>query len=243
MADSIAIFGGATEAAAGGGGGIAFVQSNYTTSEDYDQVVSHAMTSDVTSGNLLVVIFACGYCEGSPSPSTSWLAKTAGTATIGTVKLNTQQIWTYNDQKMLLMYSVPITGSGTLTLTHTQDTNGIAQILNCIEFEGDWTSHTIDGTNTGASAGIDEAVIQSGTVASSGESLFVGASMTDDASWTSVTIDGNFTESLSTILQSGYDSWFRAGYRIFNGTDQIEWAVVDPNYAYWRAQLVVHGEG
>jgi hypothetical protein len=99
---------------------VTFVQSKGNVA-DPSTTVDVAMDSDVTSGNILLI----AVLSRIESPLTaSQITKQAGTATIGTVTIDRQrdEYNTYGDSNWdtVALASVPVTGTGSLTLRFTQ---------------------------------------------------------------------------------------------------------------------------
>lgn len=103
-------------------------------------------TGNVTNAN--VVIVAVTVFDNGGNPGTTTLAKSAGTSTIGTVVTDISYSATYVAGVKMYIFRVPITGTGslTLTLTNSVGTDGF--------WTGGWeeysylTSFSLDGSTT-----------------------------------------------------------------------------------------------
>lgn len=87
--------------------------------------------ANVTSGNTVL----CGVMDlGLSTFSALFLTKTAGTATVGTIALDQGLIGTASGSNTGI-YRIPITGTGTVTLTYNDGTSNYI-VLGCAEFSG-----------------------------------------------------------------------------------------------------------
>lgn len=170
---------------------ISRVQFGGTQAADTSSI-SIATGSNVTAGNLLI-IYGMKY---SPSDADVFvvgdLTKTAGTATLGTITLDVDDFSDNGtDGVMAAVYSVPITGSGSLTLQITSDSGSYLAIA-YEEVSGADTSGTrLEATNeaTGNSGSPD-----SGNCTSAGGAIFCGCAATYAIASHTWTQDGAFTQ-------------------------------------------------
>lgn len=170
---------------------ISRVQFGGTQAADTSSI-SIATGSNVTAGNLLVV-YGMKY---SPSDTDILvigdLTKTAGTATLGTITLDVDHFYDHGtDGVMAAVYSVPITGSGSLTLQITSDSGSYLAIA-YEEVSGADTSGTrLEATNeaTGNSVSPD-----SGNCTAAGGAIFCGCAATYAIAGHTWTQDGAFTQ-------------------------------------------------
>lgn len=115
----------------------------------------------VTSGNSLL----CGvtmYGLGWPyaNPISGMLTQTAGTATSGTITIDQYSGGLDTPTGVFTgLYRVPITGSGTITVTFSPGDSGLYFVIGCAEFSGlhasplTATLGTVTGTGTAHSTG------------------------------------------------------------------------------------------
>lgn len=121
------------------------VNNGSSTSLAYTFDASH----QVASGNI-VMVGVSSYNGGAQNYAAGDLTKTAGTATIGAVALDcaTNQP---SSNIGCAIYRVPVTGSGTLTLTFTSNGGGVYGFIGCGEFTGQNATPFDSGkTNSGA---------------------------------------------------------------------------------------------
>lgn len=184
-----------------------------------DDTASISITPDsnVTAGNLLIV-YAMKY---SPSDADVFVAgdlsKSSGTATIGTVTLDVQNLWDAgSDGVMAGIYSVPVTGTGSLTLQITGD-SGCWFFIVVQEVSGaDTSASRVAGTN---SAPDTSSPYDSGTVALTGGGIFATCLSTYSLFALTFTPDAAFT--LADEQESADHMTGAAAYRIVttNTTD------------------------
>jgi len=140
--------------------------------------MDQATGSNVTSGNLLIVCVAKLNVTGSSDAFVLGdMSKTAGTATIGTITLDASRNYNYSGSNYIAtaIYSVPITGNGSLTMRCALGTSQYG-VIGVAERSGLDTSGsrcedfaTAEGADSGA------AEPNSGDATSAAGALFVGA--------------------------------------------------------------------
>jgi hypothetical protein len=186
----------------------AIVQTK-TVSASNASSVDAVFDSNVTNGNLIV--FVVGVDPGQETWVAGDLAKQAGTATIGTIALDVQEY--VGSDYSVAIWSIPVTGTGSLTL-RLSCAAGSTPYVSTIEVSGaDVSGSRLYGTNQNR----DQAVgtLNSGTVATTGGGIFVGA--------------GNMAGGTSYVIKSGWTSiesvQVGIGYRIVSGatTDSASW--------------------
>jgi len=167
-------------ASSGGGGAnnIALVGSNFGGVSDGTTPASRAYTmpQSVTSGNNVIVL--CATASGTMTYTAGMLAKTGGTATVGTIVLDGGTNATSPNLLGLGIYRVPITGSGTLTLTFTPTSSRYSSVsaaefsniasVNTFGFNGGQSATETTGSQAGGSPGM----------------IFYGATENSSATWT-----------------------------------------------------------
>lgn len=213
----------------GGGGTVTFVQSAHG---EAGSGVSPTATfsSNVTSGNLLVIV-ASAYRAGTPPHAFSLgdLTKSSGTATLGTAQLDIQHARsTGSNEGRVAIWSIPVTGTGSLTLSLAVNTGDYANLA-AAEFSGaDTTSGRLDTSlgNDGPGTGTGCVI---GDMTSAGAGVFVGGFAAYTSTTSSWTPDGAFT----TIFNVG-DVAYNASaaiYRIVSSatTDSAD-VSISPGY-------------
>jgi len=150
--------------------------------------VSCAYPGNVTSGNLLVV---CVAWDSEDDPS-GGVTKLSGTATVGTFVLDGTVSVT--GQQSALIYSAPVTGTGSLTV-ECYHSSSKSWVIGVQEYSGaDITASRVDGTaKTGTGTGL---TASTATQTSAAGAVFVGAcSAWFTTNTTLVPVAGNnFTE-------------------------------------------------
>lgn len=179
--------------------------------------VAVSAPANVTAGSLLVVTVVLATQTTNRAPVVGDLTKTAGTCTIGTVAMdvvNTRDLGT-NWYLHTAVYSIPITGSGSLTLTLANAPTGswLNATLSEYSATGGWNATAatrLVGTNTGSGSSTSPATA---SVTSTGGALFVASLNVDTASTLSITEGGSFT--LLDELENP------ASFQTFSATDRI----------------------
>lgn len=225
---------------------ITFVQAPAGISANATTSASLAFGSNVTAGNLVVVVAP----KFSPS-NDAWQAgdctKSAGTATIGTiafdVSISNQQAsdGVYAD---MAIWSAIVTGSGSLTMQVSGAASNSYILLSVAEFSGAWDSSRLETSNTNnADPGTTTTNCDSGSVTSAGAALMLagiqlnvvsgGGTLTEDGSFTSL-----FTNTTTTDDNGG------AQYRIVSTgtTDAANWTLSGDTLAAWAAAIAVYKE-
>lgn len=186
----------------GGGGTITFVQSAHGEGGSGTSPTA-TFSSNVTAGNLLTIV-ASAYRAGTPPHAfiAGDLTKSSGTATIGTVALDLQHARANGSSSEIrvALYSVEVTGSGSLTLSLAVNTGDYANIA-AAEFSGaDTSSGRLDTSTSNDAAGPGSgANLQIGDMTSAGAGLFVGGFGAYTSATSTWTPDGAF----STIYNVG----------------------------------------
>lgn len=108
----------------------------------------------VTSGNFIF----CGVNDlSAPAYVAGFLTKTAGTSTIGTVVLDQSRA----TNASIALYRIPVTGTGTITLTYNPANGANYRNIGCAEFTG--INATPLSTNSGLAGG-SSALHSSGSI-------------------------------------------------------------------------------
>lgn len=201
--------------------------------------VALTFPNNVASGSLLTFVVAASVGPASDAPIVSDLTKTSGTATIDTVSLDLVDTRLIGGVYYLhvAIYSVLVTGAGSLTMTYA-NVGSSSYWIGGDEYTGSWDGTRVEDT---ASAQATSTAPSSGDATSAGAALFVGgqgmatgalAGMTPDAAFTQIAEnEGSATQvqgsAISRIVGSGT-------------TDAASWTN-DVNQE-WLALLVVYKE-
>lgn len=177
--------------------------------------VALTFPNNVTAGSLLTFVVTASVGTTSDAPVAADLTKTSGTATIGTVSLDLVDTRLIGGVYYLhaAIYSVLVTGSGSLTMTYANVANATYFIAGD-EYTGSWDSTRVEDT---ASAQATSTAPSSGDATSAGAALFIGAQgmatgalagMTPDAAFTQIAEnEGSSTQvqgsAISRIVSSG----------------------------------------
>lgn len=141
--------------------------------------MDQATGSNVTAGNLLIVsVNKLNVTGASDAFVLADLSKLSGTATIGTITLDVSRNYNYTGTFYIATatYSVPITGSGTLTMRCVLGGSGQYGIIGLAERSGvDVSGSRVEATNSAEGADTGIALPDSGNATSAAGALFVGA--------------------------------------------------------------------
>lgn len=191
----------------------------------------------VTSGNSVLVGCATWWgAGGGETHAAGDLTKTAGTATVGSAVKDVEVTPIDCDGGGAMcnstIFRIPITGTGTLTLTVL---NNGAESLTCVaqEYSGFDATTPLQGSNTGSNT---SGAPTTGTVAGTGEGLFFGALGIGTAAAITVTQGADFDslyemESGVTFMAGGHEE------RIVTSdtTDAADWT--SPTTERWTAAV------
>lgn len=217
------------------------VSQSIGASADGASSIVKATASNVTAGNRLVICVG-KYNNNADAPILADISKSAGTCTLGAFALDKVITGTTNFFYVAI-YSAPITGSGSCTITVAGGDADCYWNITLIEIASSLGVPEIENTN-GAS-GAKAAAIDSGNVTSAGAAIFVGALTTDITAVVTHTIDGAYTlvfeqEDGSNHLGGAF------GYRIVaaSTTDSASWSAPNSgsgaNYTAWSVALAVY---
>jgi len=169
--------------------------------DDGSTVAFNMNGANVTSGN---VVF-CGVSQGSEVTYTAgMLTKTAGTSTVGTIALD--KTYAKTGGPTVGIYRIPVTGTGTLTLTFNPD-SGNYLVMGCVEFSGINASpvSTTNGTATGTGSG-GSAIETTGSVSSTDLGVMIYCACeasTDDYTRTAISDVEVFKSNSASAHQTG----------------------------------------
>lgn len=150
-----------------------------------------AFASNVTSGNLILIGCSRYAAGGNTAFVAADCTKSAGTATIGTVTLDKQSNVASANPTQAGVWSVPVTGSGSLTIA-VAGPAGSYFTMAIGEYSGtDVSGSRIDGTPSSNTATTGTNPVTSGTTTSTGDALFFGVAATDYADNTYTPTPGN----------------------------------------------------
>lgn len=185
-----------------------------------------AFPGSVTSGNLLVLTMARGSAGGSDPMAVGDISQSAGTATLGSFQLDRgheQAIGGSNYQNVAI-YSVPVTGTGSCTLSVGGGAGADYWGVAVQEYSGaDTSASRVNAVNSGVGT---STTVVSGTAATGGDGLLVGAatlwgsssiSITPQAAWAQVAEeeDGSLWQMFASADQSVAS----------DTTDEAEWTL------------------
>lgn len=222
---------------------VTFIQGGGTTTNS-NATSTRAFSSNVTSGNRVVITAVKGYTD---STHTAFVAgactKNAGTATIGSVTLDkTTSILAPGPLYIDVgIWSADVTGSGSLTMQVTDGTSlasSLFWVMSAAEVHSNEGSMTVDQTNSATNT---TGAPDSGSVTPTNfDAVLFGVCGTDQGTNTAYTQDGAFTsiyeEPDGTSHQTG-----ESIYRIMtSGSDSASWTA--PNAQQWGAAVVAYRE-
>jgi hypothetical protein len=154
--------------------------------------IAIAFPNNVAVGSLLTVIVA-NVTTGADSPVIAGqLAKSAGTATVGTITMDKAEgtllsgVYPMN----VGIFSCIVTGAGSLTLTYTASSSQLGLYIAINEFTGSWDGSRVEATSSADGA---STAPSAGTLTSAGAALFVDGFALGNGSPVTVTEDGTFT--------------------------------------------------
>lgn len=208
---------------------------------DNSTSVSKASGSNVTAGNL-VIVAAIKYSPGSNDPFVVGdVSQSAGTATLGewTKDVDIIREYTTGEYVAAALFSAPVTGSGSCTVTVGGAVAGSYWALGIAERSGlDVSATRVESTNTG---GAESGAPATGTATSAAGALFVGAVATVDTSAATHTPGADYTQ----IYEEEDGSLHMMGSvedRIVTGgtTDAADWQA--PTTLEWAAVVAVYKE-
>jgi hypothetical protein len=226
---------------------ISKVQSPAGTYTNGGSSVSLAFGSNVTSGNLVVACVSSIYA-GSPSMTAADMSK-SGTATLGTWVLDKTNnvLATYYWGGAIL--SVPVTGTGSLTVIFTPASGFSYESIAIAEYSGtDVSGSRVDTTATGT--GTSTSNVKTAQFTTSGATLIIGGLANDpNVSSDTITKGANYTLVTSVPnsggIEVGMEQWITAGTQTntvadWTLTQSIGWVVNAVSYkaasggADWR---------
>lgn len=203
---------------------------------------TYAYGSDVSVGSLIVII---GHQTGSGDNDifvAGDCTKSAGTATIDTIQLDTQ-IQVNAGANVYLrtgIWSCLVTGAGSLTM---QVSNGspLTTAIHGHEFTGSWDGTRLEDSAT-ASTSTDDTDASTGNATSAGAALFVAGVTTVDETAVGITEDGAYTLIVETAETSDGNAEAGSCYQIVGTgtTDAGDWTL--GNNKGWSCNLAVYLE-
>lgn len=207
---------------------------------DNTSSITLAYNSNVTAGNLLVV--ACSkYSPGNDAFDVDLISKSAGTATLGTWTLDAQfsRLVSGSIYQITAIFSVPVTGSGSCTITISGALSGSYLAIGLIEYSGaDVTASRVEDT---ATAGGSSTAPSSGDGSSAGGAAFVGSLAPDMGSTASITEDGAFYLVYENTDYSSEQASFISRIVTGSTTDAASWSLGASGA--WAAALTVYLAG
>lgn len=206
--------------------------------------ISRAFGSNVTSGNLLVVVCA-KYSPNNDTFVSGDLTKSAGTATIGTPTLDAVIDTDFDGSGtrcVVGIFSVLVTGTGSLTLQVAGATAGSYLNLATAEFSSStgWDSSRVEDTSTAQTATDGVTAADSGNADSAGAALFVGGLSLPIASNQAITEDAAFSRIFEEEDGSAHNCASAIRRIVSTGTtDSASWTVHSSALG-WAAAVVVY---
>jgi hypothetical protein len=202
--------------------------------------VARAYGSNVTADNLLIAV-AFKYSPTTDAFAAGDLTKTAGTATIGTPTLDASINFNHFEGNFLAVgiWSVPVTGTGSCTLTAGGGLAGSYWGFGTAERSGlDISATRVAATNTGTGA---TGAPATGNASSTANALFVGGLASNASTNTAHTQDAAF----SLIFESEDGTAHMTGSSIDQIsvgalTDAASWTA--PTTVQWAAAVAVYKE-
>lgn len=165
---------------------IAAVQERAKVQVSGGTSASDTFVSSVTSGNL-VTLTCFTYQNAGGTLAAGDVTKTAGTSTIGTITLDKSFETTVGPAQAVGVWSVPVTGTGTLTLQLGSQPAGSFFSFCIGEYSGtDITASRVETTN--GAEGLTTTP-GSGNVTTAGAALLLGSLATDGGGATAITED------------------------------------------------------
>lgn len=191
--------------------------------------------ASVTSGNLVVVYAGRRSGGANPAIVAGNLTKTSGSATIGTVTIDSQ---TLGAGSAAGVFSVPITGNGNLTLTLAAVTDccwyGCMEQLTGVDVTASRKADSDVGNGTGNNPATADAV-------SGAAGIFCGCFAAEVSSAVTITQDAAFTLVYEDEAGGGGTLTFAAAERIVTGntTDAATWTTSGIDAQGWAAAVAV----
>jgi hypothetical protein len=219
---------------------ITCVQSRGATT---DASITLAFAGNITAGNRIVIAVYLQCDENPVHPFVVGdIAKTAGTATIGswTLDVDINHSISGNTYQEATIFSAPVTGTGSCTITITDaGKSGLWSILGIAEFHSDAGDITLEDTDKGEDS---TGAPTTGDAVSVGAAVFVGAlSFYTSSGAQTITEDAAFT--LIYEEQDGNNHGVGSSiYRIVSSgtTDAASWT--SPTTKSWGAVVAVYKE-
>lgn len=158
--------------------------------------VSRAYPGNVTAGNILLIA-GIKFSPGNDAFVVGDLTKTAGTATLGTIALDVNINFNHAATDFIAtgLWSVPVTGTGSLTLQVGGALAGSFLLIGSDEYHSDNGQITFETGKTSTGTGTTGAPT-TGNITSAGpaQSVFFGAVAINASGSVTITPDGAFTQ-------------------------------------------------
>lgn len=167
------------------------------TTTDNSATVARAYPGNVTAGNLIIAVVG-KYDAGSVAFTSTDIAKSAGTATIGAFALHASDQNTGDTPHNIGVFSAIVSGSGSLTLTCTGSSGSYWEMgTDELSATGGWDGSRAEATaDTNPTGGSTATTQISDDMTSAGAAVFVGGveistgnnvvSLTEDAAFTRI---------------------------------------------------------
>lgn len=221
---------------------IAIVQEPAGVTAQSASNISKAFTVNVTAGNLIVV----GCVRFDAGSNTAFVAgdctKSAGTATIGTIALDRQANVGTSSAVQAGVWSVPVTGSGSLTIQVAGNAASYF-VLAVGEYSGlDVSSSRVDGTPSGNTSLTPTSPATSGNITSTGDALFFAVVAIDSDNVNTASVVGNSFTVLAQAVNGSATVPGEVDRRIVTGaaTTQGSWTWTTASGRGWAAVVVAY---
>lgn len=207
---------------------------------DGAQSIVLAFPGNVTAGNRIVIGIA-RYNNDAQLPVVGDISKSAGTATLGAFTLDAVADNNFGGSEHIYaaIYSAPVTGTGSCTITVTNAWSGSYWNIGINEYHSDVGAITVeDGANT-ATGATGAAASANGTSAAG--AVFFGAGNFASSGAITITPDTAFSQVYEEEDGSAHSTGSFIDRIVSSGTtDAASWTA--PTTTPWAAAVVVYGE-
>jgi hypothetical protein len=217
------------------------VQEIATATADGVTAITKAYTSNVTAGNLLVI--TCGRFNATQVAFTAAdCTMSAGTATLGTITLDTHAEATPTEAIESAVWSVPVLVGGSVTIRIAGSTGAYFE-LNINEYSSvDVSGTRVAGTPTSGSSNTGTSPATAAGVTTSSDSLFIGAVATDYAGTNLAPVAGNSFTLIGSSVNGTLHQTGASVRKIVTGasTDSLSVSLATTSLNGWCACLVAY---
>jgi hypothetical protein len=162
---------------------------------DSSTTANVSTTTSVTAGSLLVIT-GNKFSPSNGAFTLVSLVKTAGTATLGTITLDSSTNWADSGSyASTAIWSVIVTGSGTLTMQVEGMPGGSYILINISEWEGSWDASRVETSgNTTTSLVASSGTVNGNSLTSAGPALFISTIQINDSTAITLSNGNNFVK-------------------------------------------------